>query len=219
MRPWFIVALFCAAMTLGCTSLAAQPARVQPPRSLPLQTIIANTYNNQYVRVVERVWLKPYAVGAGGGLPGIRQELDRLGPESEVWGRRFDGLTTWGLKWSFNFDTSGDACRLRNATIEVEAVITLPELENAAALSPEEADLWAGYALQLRTHEDGHVNIYRAGAQELSNEIVALGEMPSCEQLRQTLAALGEAKIQRISQADRNYDLETAHGAVFPAKE
>jgi predicted secreted Zn-dependent protease len=218
MRPWFIVALLCAALTLGCNSLVAQPASVQPPRSLPLETILANTYDNEYVRVIEHVWLKPYAVPSDGGLPGIRKELDRLGPESEVLGRRFDGLTTWGLHWSFSFDTSPGACSIRNANVEVEAVVTLPELDDEARLSSEDAALWEGYALRLRMHEDGHVNIYRAGAQELSNEIVALGEMPSCEELRQTLTSLGEAKIQRISQADRNYDLETGHGAIFPTK-
>jgi predicted secreted Zn-dependent protease len=219
MRPWFIVALLSAARMLGCSSLVAEPVRVQPPRSLPVQIVFANTYDNESVRVVEHVWLRPYAVTADGGLSGIRQELDRLGPESEVLGRRFDGLTTWGLHWGFSFDSSPGACRVRNATVEVEAVITLPQLEDADSLSSEEAALWEGYALRLRSHEDGHVNIYRAGAQELSNEIIATGEMPSCEELRQTLAALGEAKIQRISQADRNFDLETGHGAVFPTKE
>ena len=219
MRPWFIVAVLSAALTLGCSSLVAEPALVQPPRSLPLQTVLANTYSNEFVRIVEHVWLRPYAVNADEGLPGIRKELDRLGPESDVLGRRFDGLTTWGLHWSFTFDSSTGACRLRNATVEVEAVITLPELENAAALSSEEAALWEGYALRLRMHEEGHVNIYRAGAQELSNEIITIGEMSSCDELRRTLSALGEAKIQRISQADHNFDLETGHGAIFPTKE
>jgi hypothetical protein len=40
-----------------------------------------------------------------------------------------------------------------------------------------------------------------------------------CEQLRKALATLGEAKIARISQADRNFDLQTGHGAIFPAND
>jgi predicted secreted Zn-dependent protease len=219
MRPWLIVALFCAALTLGCTTLIAEPARVGPPRSLPLQPVVSNSYNNGYVRVIENVWLKPYPVSASGGLEGIREELDKSGPKSEVTGRRFDGLTTWGLRWGFNFEAGEGSCRLRNATIEIEAVITLPELDGAVALSQTQAVPWQAYLLQLRAHEDGHVNIYRAGAQELSNEILAVGEMPDCDQLRRALAALGEAKIARISLADRNFDLETGHGAVFPRQE
>lgn len=219
MRPWFIVFLFYVTLTLGCSRLTAEPALVQPPRSVPLQIVLSNTYYNEDVRVIENVWLKPYSVDAQGGLDGIRRELDVLGPVSEVAGRRFDGLTSWGLNWGFNFDDSGALCRLRNATIEIEAVITLPELSNENVLSAAELDLWSDYLQELRAHEDGHVNIYRAGAQELSNEILALGDMADCEQLRKALAALGEAKIARISQADRNFDLQTGHGAVFPAKE
>lgn len=219
MRPCFIVVLLYATLTLGCSTLTAEPAFVQPPRSIPLQIDFANTYNNGNVRVIENVWLRPYAVDANGGLDGIRKELDATGPMSEIAGRRFDGLTTWGLHWGFSFNDRGDSCDLRNATIELEAVITLPELSDEDALSTNELDLWKDYLAQLRAHEDGHVNIYRAGAQELSNEILALGEMADCDQLRKALAALGEAKIARISQADRNFDQQTGHGAIFPAND
>lgn len=219
MRPCFVVALLYAALTLGCSSLTAEPAFVQPPRSVPLQIAFSNTYNNENVQVVENVWLRPYAVDANGGLDGIRKELDATGPKSEIAGRRFDGLTTWGLHWGFSFNDRGDSCDLRNATIELEAVITLPELSEEGALPADEMDLWKDYLKRLRAHEDGHVNIYRAGAQELSNEILALGEMPDCDQLRKALKALGEAKLTRIGQADRNFDLQTGHGAIFPTKD
>ena len=217
MRPWFLAALLCAAVTLGCSTLNAEPARVQPPRTVPLQTVIANSYANGLVRIMEAVWLKHYAVDAEGGLASIRGRLDQLGPVSEVAGRRFDGLTTWGLRWSFNFEPGSASCRLRNATLEIEAVITLPEL-TGPALSDLESGLWQAYLGQLRAHEEGHVNIYRAAAQELSNEILALGGMPDCDQLRRALSNLGEAKIARIQQADLSFDLQTGHGAVFPTK-
>ncbi len=86
-------------------------------------------------------------------------------------------------------------------------------------LTASEFELWQSYILALRVHEDEHVNVYRAGAQELSNEVLALGSLPDCEQLRRALSALGEAKIARISRADRNFDVETGHGAVFPTQE
>jgi predicted secreted Zn-dependent protease len=219
MRPWFIVALLYAALTLGCAKPIAEPALVRPPRSIPLQTVISNSYENEYVRVIETVWLKPYTVDGQHGLDGLRDELDRLGPKSEVAGRRFDGLTTWGVRWGFSFESGRESCSLRNATIEVEAVITLPELKEAGALSAEESLLWQAYLQRLRAHEDGHVNIYRAGAQELSNEILALGPMPDCEELRKALSAIGDAKLDRIARADVYYDFETGHGAIFPGQD
>jgi predicted secreted Zn-dependent protease len=216
MRPSFIVALLCAVLTLSCSPLIASPVQVQPPRSLPLQTVIADSYDNDIVRVDESVWLKLYDVDAEGGLEDIRKELDRLGPWSDVANRRFDGLTTWGLRWGFTYNDTTGSCSLRSATIEIEAVITLPELKDLEALPAGQSVMWQGYVQQLRSHEDGHVNNYRAGAQELSNEVLQLGAMPDCNQLRQALNALGEAKIARIRQADVNYDLLTGHGAVFP---
>jgi predicted secreted Zn-dependent protease len=216
MRPWFIVAMLYAALSLGCGTLVAEPALVQPPRSLPLQTIIANSYDNGGVQVDESVWLKPYEIESQGGLARIRTQLDQLGPISDVTGTRFDGLTTWGLRWGFSYNDSATSCSLRSARIEIEAVITLPELEGSERLSEAEQPLWDAYVLQLRQHEDGHVNIYRAGAQELSNEILKLGEMSSCDELRKALNIMGEAKIERIRQADLRFDLETGHGAVFP---
>jgi predicted secreted Zn-dependent protease len=216
MRPSFIVALLCAALTLSCSTLVATPVQVQPPRSTPLETVLANSYDNGIVRVDESVWLKPYVVEAAGGLEDIRKELDRLGPFSDVANRRFDGLTTWGLRWGFAYNDTAGSCSLRSATIDIEAVITLPQLKDEEVLAEDQSVMWQGYVQQLRNHEDGHVNIYRAGAQELSNEILELGAMPDCNQLRQALNDLGDAKIARIRQADVNYDLETGHGAVFP---
>ena len=216
MRPWFIVALLYAVLTLGCASLVAEPALVRPPRSLPLETLISNSYTNGVVRINETVWLRPYNISGESGLPGVRRQLDELGPVSDVAKTRFDGLTAWGLRWGFNYNDSAGACSVRTAEIEIEAVITLPELD-VGELSDEDGRLWTAYVDQLRAHEDGHVNIYRAGAQELSNEITALGEMPSCDELRLALSALGDAKIERISQADLQFDRETGHGAIFPA--
>ena len=216
MRPSFIAALLCAALTLSCSTLVATPVQVQPPRSIPLETVLANSYDNGIVRVDESVWLKPYVVEAAGGLEDIRKELDRLGPFSDVANRRFDGLTTWGLRWGFAYNDTAGSCSLRSATIDIEAVITLPQLKDEEVLAEDQSVMWQGYVQQLRNHEDGHVNIYRAGAQELSNEILQLGAMPDCNQLRQALNDLGDAKIARIRQADVNYDLETGHGAVFP---
>jgi predicted secreted Zn-dependent protease len=216
MRPWFIVALLYAVLGTACTTLSAEPARVDPPRSDPLQVVLSNTYYNGNVRVIENVWLERYTVSAEGGLPAIRKRLDAAGPMSDVYGRRFDGLTTWGLRWGFGYDQTSSSCRVRDATIELEAVITLPALEDESVLPESQLVQWQAYVEKLRQHEDGHVNIYRAGAQELSNEVLALGEMPDCGQLGSALSALKEAKLSRVAQADRNYDLETGHGAVFP---
>ncbi len=108
------------------------------------------------------------------------------------------------------------ACTLRNATVEVEAVVTLPQLESAQLLTSEEFNLWQGYVQRLRAHEEAHVNIYRNAARELQDEFAAAGARPDCNQLREALSSKGDAKLEAIRAADLRFDAETGHGAVFP---
>ena len=101
MRLRLVVPLLGAILTLGCSTLVAEPVRVDPPRSLPLQIDFSNTYHNDIVRVIETVWLKPYTVSTQNGLAGIRAELDEIGPKSEAAGiskadLNFDEVTEHG---------------------------------------------------------------------------------------------------------------------------
>ena len=217
MRFWLAATLISAALAVGCASPAAEPLVARPPRSETLQFILSESDAVDRVRVNANAWLKPYAVSAAGGLNGIRRQLDQIGPVSEVTGQRFDGLTTWGLHSTFSYNDSRDSCSIRNATIEVEAVITLPELQEGSLLPPHELTLWQAYVEQLRAHEDGHVSIYLAAAQDLRDEYLQVGAMADCRQLAAALTALSEAKIAAVRAADQRFDAETGHGALFPS--
>lgn len=205
-----------AALLLGCSALIPEPARVQPPRAEPLQHVLSNTDAGETVRVIENVWIRWYAVSAEGGLDGIRARLDQMGPKSDVAGRRFDALTSWGIRWGFAYNDTSSGCTLRNANIEVEAVVTLPRLEHAQLLTSDEFKLWQGYVRRLRAHEEAHVNIYRNAARELRDEFADAGARQDCNQLREALSVMGQAKLEAIRAADLRFDAETGHGAVFP---
>jgi predicted secreted Zn-dependent protease len=216
MRFWLAFALTLAASAIACSPPSAPPAFGPPPRDQVLQPILTNSDVQEGVRVDERAWLKTYPVSAQGGLPAVRRQLDRLGPESDDTGERFDGLTTWALHWTFSYDESRGGCSVRNATIEVEAVVMLPQLQDAEALSAEEFNLWQSYQDKLRAHEEGHVNIYLTGAHDLRDQVLSTGSMPDCTGLASLLNQTGEAMIETIRYNDRLYDAATGHGAVFP---
>jgi len=216
MRTWLAVALILAVLAGGCAAPRAQSAFGPPPRDELLQPLIADSDVLEGVRVDANTWLKTYPVSAEGGLASIRRQLDRLGPNSDVTGRRFDGLTTWALRWAFNYDQTSTGCRVRSATIQVEAVITLPELQTEDALPPGELDLWRDYAAKLRSHEDGHVSIYLTAAHELRDQFLSTAPTPDCRSLALVLGRQGDAMIETIRYNDRLYDAATGHGAVFP---
>jgi predicted secreted Zn-dependent protease len=216
MRTWLALALILAAFAGGCATPRAQSAFGPPPRDELLQPLASDSDVVDGVRINANTWLKSYPVSAEGGLASIRRQLDRLGPTSDVTGQRFDGLTTWALRWGFNYDETSGSCKVRNATIEVEAVVTLPELQGPDALPPGELALWQDYAGKLRSHEDGHVNIYLTAARQLREQIFQTQPMPDCRSLAAVLNQKGNAMIETIRYTDRLYDAATGHGAVFP---
>jgi predicted secreted Zn-dependent protease len=216
MRFCFALALTLAAFAIACSPLSAPPVFGPPQRDQALQPILANSDVQDGVRVDERAWLKTYSVSAQGGLAAVRRQLDRLGPELDDTGQRFDGLTTWALRWTFSYDESRGGCAVRNGTIEVEAVVTLPHLQDAEVLPAEEFNLWQGYQDKLRAHEDGHIDGYRTAAHDLRDQVLNTGPMPDCAILTAVLNQQGEAMIETIRYNDRLYDAATGHGAVFP---
>ena len=216
MRIWLAVALTLAVFAAGCAQPQAQPAFGPPPRDELLRPLFSNFDVLEGVRINENAWLKTYPVRAEGGLNSIRRQLDRLGPISDLTGQRFDALTTWGLRWSFTYDDTSGGCTVRNATIEVEAVVTMPELQGAEVLEPDDFNLWQGYHDKLSAHEDGHVNIYLAAARDLRDQVRQTGPMQDCRSLATVLDQKGDAMIETIRNNDRLYDAATGHGAAFP---
>jgi len=203
--------MLATACSLPDASVSPQPA----PRS-DLVPILSNSDAAALVTVRENVWMRTYAIAPEGGVAGIRSQLDRHGPYSSAAKRRFDALTTWALHWTFRYDRGSGGCALAGATIELEAIVTLPELTSAETLSPEVFNLWQAYRQQLQAHEDGHVNIYRAAARALRDDFQSLPAMATCEELRAALSGLGNARLEAIRAADQAYDAATGHGASFP---
>jgi predicted secreted Zn-dependent protease len=216
MRLLRLVALACLLLTVACSLPAAHPATVRPPQSEALELIISGTETHGLVRIEERVWLRTYEVSGQDGLPGIRRQLDVLGPHSRDAGRRFDALSSWALDWSFNYNSTPAQCSLRNATIALEVVITLPGMSHLELLSAGEQQAWHTYLEQLRDHENGHLELYRAAVRELANDYATVTPQPDCRRLAEALGGMGSAAVEAVRLRDRLFDAETGHGAVFP---
>lgn len=150
----------------------------------------------------------------------IRADLNRKRPHSPADGRRYDAITTWSLRWTFRYNRAGGACSLAAATIELDIVVTLPEMEDEPALPPRTLASWQAYRQALADHEQGHVDRHTAAAQDLQSALQSMPAATNCRDLAAALREMGEAEIAAMRAADFEYDQVTDHGrlqgAVFP---
>lgn len=205
-----LVAALCGA--LSCAGF------VQPrPPALALSEPVAIRYESSRdgaITVDVHVWQREYAV-PGDSVDQVRANLDVLrlgGPTGD-----FSAYTEWDLRWSLRFGEHGDSCGLEGASIEVDAVVTLPGLQDASALSRDALDGWQRYVAALKDHELTHVQNEVDGANLLRDELAGVEPAADCSALGKAIAELGEQQKEWIRQADTALDAETKHGALTGA--
>jgi predicted secreted Zn-dependent protease len=172
------------------------------------------------VELNETLRVDTYRIG-GRTSAEIRSELNRNGPISVAEGRRFDALTTWNLRWALHYDRQRNGCSLANATVFLDVVVLLPELDAPDIVPRRVLASWLSYRKALEAHEMAHVEQQRRGAQDLQNVLTSFdGVWPNCRALAAELQSAGDHQVSVIFVADRRYDESTDHGrlegAVFP---
>ncbi len=160
-----------------------------------------------------------YAV-SGRTATQIRRSLDRNSPVRQG-NKIFDAYTKWDVDWRLRWFEDGDGrCRLISVTTDVRIRMTLPELQDRDALSPDLADRWQRYMRALAAHEQGHADIGIAAARAIEAQLPLSGERPSCDRLASEANALAREIIARHARMEVQYDADTwfgdQDGAIFP---
>ncbi len=215
-----LLALVCSVGLVACSTLTPAHNVAVTPTELPtpIPEVIAETAVP--VQLDDSYRIETYPV-SGRTAAEIRADLNRSGPLSVTDGRRFDGLTTWNLKWTLAYKQVGAGCALDWASVKLEMVVTLPELVDSPDLPAKTEASWQTYRQALESHEMGHVADQRKEAAALQSILGSYSEVwPSCRDLGTALKAEGDAKVNAIYAADKAYDDATNHGrlqgAVFP---
>jgi predicted secreted Zn-dependent protease len=147
-----------------------------------------------------------YAVG--GTTPAqIRARLDARAPASPD-GYQGDAFTRWSFRWSW--PGSGNGCRLGQATVKLQIVVSFPRWTHPKASSPEVAAAWARYARALARHEQGHVDFVVAHYPAVVRAI----KSATCA----TAGAAATKQLNVIRRHDVSYDAVTQHGATQGAR-
>jgi predicted secreted Zn-dependent protease len=196
---------------LSCSGLAKQA-----PQALSFSEPLLVRYDSDKsgdISVAVHVWQRDYAV-PGGSLGQVRANLELLhlgGIDGD-----FSAYTKWDLRLGLQYD-HGEPCNLRNATVEVDAVVTLPGLQDRDALQGSDLAEWQRYLKALSDHEMSHVHNEVVGADALRGQLAQLGSAQDCTQLAQEITTLGDQEKESIRQADVTLDAETEHGALTGA--
>ena len=129
----------------------------------------------------------------------------------------YSATTTWVARSQYRFDAGEDGFRLVKFHEETKVTVTLPRWApprmppgNGAAVDK------AVNALAL--HESGHVAIACQVTGELMREMGKLGSFASRQEMRDAARDTENRVLARYRARDRDYDLETRHGAFQGAR-
>jgi predicted secreted Zn-dependent protease len=135
-------------------------------------------------------------------------------------GKQHVAYTKWQVNWKFWWLDNGDTCEISKVETSLDITYTLPKLEQSSFIPDPLLSRWQSYYSALIEHEHGHRDFGIRAAEEIENEIAAMGARNSCKQLEHDANKIGEHVIRKYSLIEKNYDQSTSHGlstgAVFP---
>lgn len=188
-EPWFYAAFAAVALTLACGGgdNNASPT----PRSGDTETsreFSRPDSGDVDIELDKSIGTTYYEV-QGVTTESIFSYIERNGP-TDGEGERGSGLTSvvWGYEWQGGPET-GD-CSIRSMTIKADMVVTLPQHADPDSLPADIRDDWDAYAAGVAVHEQTHVDIYNAGAEQIRQRMLEIGPLASCDEL--------EAEIGRV---------------------
>ena len=102
-------------------------------------------------------------------------------------------------------------CKLARVSVGIHVAVALPSWAAGPAAAPGLADAWQTYIAALTLHEQGHVDRDVASAQQLVNDLTALGPV-DCGSLSLQVTSLATKSGVALAQSNLDYDTETGHG-------
>jgi predicted secreted Zn-dependent protease len=135
-------------------------------------------------------------------------------------GKLHVAYTKWHVNWRFWWLDEGDTCKISKVDTRLDIIYTLPRLEQSSFIPDTLLSRWQNYYSALFEHEQGHRDFGIRAAEEIENDIAAMGARPSCKQLEHDANEIGERVVRKYSLIEKDYDQSTNHGlstgAVFP---
>jgi predicted secreted Zn-dependent protease len=151
-----------------------------------------------------------------------RDLLDQMTRKAVMWhdGVKYDSVTSWKVKWDYDYDRSSHACSADSFRMTVNVIYRLPKWVRTGDVPQSLVDKWDAYMKHLMTHENGHGKIVLEAADELTRAVAQLSPAPTCEDLDRQVKTLCRLRLKKLDDEQKGYDESTSHGilqgALFP---
>ena len=139
-----------------------------------------------------------------------------------------DGSYSWDSGWKGKVEKEDHMCKctatVTNVSVDVEITITLPQWEGYGVATEKEKAKWDKFIEALKEHENGHVEIYKNGVEDVKAAIEGAGPgyglaetcEEACDKAAQDLKSkadqAAEDTIKEIDKEQEEYDDSTNHG-------
>lgn len=184
--------LFAAALVAAVLALAPAPAAADDAVTLD--------YRIEYYDV------------RGNTEPQIARSLRRDAPRAL---RGFQGEARFWFAWTFDYVQTGvrrgvPQCRVENARVEVEVVITLPRHRTIARAPAGVQATWAAFSAALERHEHNHGKDFVSIGSRIPRALN--GTVAPCSEIEDVANGKGMSYVERAQRAADDYDARTNHG-------
>lgn len=112
-------------------------------------------------------------------------------------------LATWEVRWAYTRPPV-EPCAVASASVDAMVSVELPRWEAPPEADPELVAEWEAWHARLRYHEQGHVDVVHAYAQDAEARLVEAG----CDGVE----AAGAALTEGVRRSQFDYDLATGNG-------
>lgn len=135
-------------------------------------------------------------------------------------GKTYDALTTWNVKWNYNYACANDGCKAGSFRTSVDITFRYPRWLRPPDASAELIAKWDRYMANLIVHENGHRDMAVQQTADLAVAVSQLPPAPSRAELDRLIETLASERMAKMNADEKQYDVTTIHGAtqgaVFP---
>ena len=189
-----LLAACASAVLAGCAGSAAPGPRDRPEPPHPNAPASANT-TYAYYEVT------------GNTLGEIFASMHRQRPPEGY------GVTRWFISWTTRWEPVGGVCRITQARVSLRTEVRLPRWEPGPDASPELVSQWRTFVENVRSHENGHLEIAVAAAHAVERELRRV-QTPSCMNVQGAGNQAAERVVSEYRARQRAYDARLRHGAA-----
>ena len=156
---------------------------------------------------------KSYSV-PGSSAQQLFSHMSRYGPHAN--GSPALATTAASFSHSAKLDEKR-SCRLRDYTVNMSFVITLPKARNQNAMSKPLRKRWKQFASHARWHELQHKAIWIGCAKKIERKVRQIGRQSSCEVAWSKARNIANAELARCDQLHAAFDnKESTRAASLP---